>query len=305
MEACEIEEAVKSAYQHTAKELGLRNVRPSLKLGFENLRKAHDSIHEFMFLAPLLVPSQVETGAGWHRRSAFLTYHLEAFHLAHRSFIEGLCAYYNAAFVLLRSVLELVIKGAFWECLSHRGFRDNSPVLDRNPQGRKVKERLREIFKLSPDVEVGFERTSASIYDKVSPIVEDPKFRLPIKVIVRQLDQWRIFNPLTDAVTLVYDEIYGLLSADVHVIPDRTDIGRRIVAAPDEILEQKLLPEAISEYAEFVVKVMDVAIVVELNIMNDFIDKYDEARANLSGRSHELEQLGLEYSLTRAKEFVK
>ena len=305
MKACGIEEAVKSAYRHTVKELGLENVRPSLMLRLEDLQKAHDSIHEFMFLVSLLFPSQAEGGVGWHSKSAFLTYHWEAFHHAHRSLIEGLCAYYNAAFVLLRSVLELVIKGAFWECLSHKEFRENSRVLDTDPQGRKIKEWLGEIFKLAPDVEQEFERISASIYDKVSPIVEDPKFRPPVKVIIRQLDQWGIFNPLPDPVTLIYDEIYGTLSADVHVIPDRTDIGRRIAAAPDEILEQKLLANTISEYANCLGQVMDLAIVIELNIMKDLIEKYDEARTNLRGELDRLEQLGLEYSLTRAKELAK
>jgi len=305
MQACEIEEAVKSAYQHTLKELGLENVRSSLKLEFENLQKAHDSIHEFMFLVSLLLPSQAETGGGWHRKSAFLTYHWEAFHHAHRSLIEALCAYYNAAFVLLRSVLELVIKGAFWECLSHKEFRENSRVLDTDPQGRKIREWLDEIFKLAPDVEQGFERISASIYDKVSPIVEDPRFRPPVKIIIRQLDQWGIFNRLPDPVTLIYDEIYGSLSADVHVIPDRTDIGRRMVAAPDGILEQRLLANTISEYTSCLAQVMDLATLIELNIMKDLIEKHDEAKINLRRELDRLEELGLEYSFTRAKELVK
>jgi len=302
---CDFEELVQSAYRHIVEEVGLDNVRPSFGLRSKDLQKAHDSIHEFMFLVSLLFPSQADRGVGWHKKSAFLTYHWEAFHHAHRSLIEALCAYYNAAFILLRSVLELVIKGAFWECLSHKEFRENSRVLDTDPQGRKIKEWLAEIFEVAPDVEEVLERISASIYDKVSTIVEDPSFRPPVKVIVRQLDQWGIFNPLPDPVTSIYDEIYGTLSADVHVVPDRTDIGKRMVAAPDEILEQKLLQSMLGEYANYLHQVMDLAIVVELNIMRDLVDRYNESRSNLRGRLDALEQLGLEHSLARAKELVK
>jgi hypothetical protein len=109
---CEFEELVQSAYRHTLGELGLENIKPSLKLEFESLQKAHDAIHEFMLLAPLLFPSQADEE--FHRKSAFLLpYQETAFDHAHRSLIESLCGYYNVAFVLLRTTLELVIKGAF------------------------------------------------------------------------------------------------------------------------------------------------------------------------------------------------
>jgi len=51
--------------------------------------------------------------------------------------------------------------------------------------------------------------------------------------------------------------------------------------------------------------VIDLAIVVELNIMRDLIEKYDEAKTNLSERLETLEQLGLKYSLIRAKELLR
>jgi hypothetical protein len=183
------DELIESAYSHTVDELGFENVKPSLRIDFENLEKAHDAIHEFRLLATKLFPSQVTKEIGWHRRSAFLIYQWEAFHHAHRSLIEALCAYYNVAFILLRATFELLIKGAFWECLAHREFRENSQVLDGEKAGREIKKWLNEIFELAPHVEEEFEETSAGIYDKISPIVEDPKFRPNIKTIIRQLDQ--------------------------------------------------------------------------------------------------------------------
>ena len=226
----ELDELLESAYRHTIEEVGFENVKPSLRIDFESLQKAHDAIHEFMLLAPKLFPSQVPKEIGWHRRSAFLTYQWEAFHHAHRSLIEALCAYYNVAFILLRAAFELLIKGAFWECLAHSEFRENSQVLDEEKAGREIKKWLDDIFELAPHVEEEFEETSAGIYDKIGPIVEDRKVRLTIKTIIRQLDQWDIFNPVSDPVASIYRGIYGRLSADVHVEPDRTDIGKRLLS---------------------------------------------------------------------------
>jgi len=301
----EFEELIGPAYYHMVKEVGLENVKPSLRIEFANLQKAHDSIHEFMLLGSLLFPSRRNEKISWRRKSAFFVYHWEAFHHAHRSLIEALCAYYNVAFVLLRVTLELLIKGAFWECLSHKRFRQESQVLDKDKQGRKIKEWLEDIFKLAPHIKKEFERTSAGIYDKITPIIEDQDFRPNVKTIVQQLDHWGFFNPIPDPTTSIYEEIYKRLSADVHIIPDRTDIGKRILNRPNRMFDQKVFQKALSEYAHLLHEVMDCAIVIELNIMRDIIQVYDEAKTNLRGRIETLEQLGLKYSLARAEELLK
>lgn len=299
MKECKLEELLESACRHMAGEFGLENVKPSLATEFESLRKAHDAIHEFMSLAPLLVPSS--SGSGWHEKSAFLMYHWEAFHHAHRSLVEALCAYYNVARVLLRVTLELLAKGAFWECLSHKEYRENSQVLDDDKAGREIKKWLNTLFELAPDVEEKFEQVSASIYDKICSKVEDRKFRPSFRTIIRQLERWGIFSPIPKAETWVYTDIYGKLSGDVHVAPDRTDMGKRLATETPGIFQQVLLPDTLREYAVLLHDVMDLAIVVELNVMGDLVAKYKEVRLSLKGRLDALEQLGLEYSLRRAK----
>jgi len=301
----EFEELIGSAYYHIYKEIGLENVKPSLRIEYENLQKAHDSIHEFMLLASLLFPSQRNEKISWRRKSAFFVYHWEAFHHAHRSLIEALSAYYNVAFILLRVTLELLLKGAFWECLSHERFREESQVLDKDNQGSEIKKWLEDIFKLAPNIKDEFERTSAVIYDKIKPIIEDQNFRPDVKTIVRQLDEWGMFNTILDPTTSIYKEIYGRLSADVHIEPDRTDIGKRILNTPKQIFDHKVFQKELSEYAHLLHKVMDLAIVIEMNIMRDIIEVYDEAKTHLRGRIETFEKLGLKYSLKRAKELLK
>jgi len=298
----EFEALLESAYRHTESELGLEHVRPSLRSEFQTLQKAHDAIHESMTLSSLLISLPPGHEPAFEEKSAFLTYHWEAFHNTHRSLNEALCAYYNVAFVLLRVTFELLLKGAFWECMSHKRFRDNSQVLDKDDAGKKIKSWLEETFKQTPGMEVKFERVSASIYDTVSPKIEDPNFRPSIRTIVRQLDQWGIFNSLPNAVGWVYSDLYSKLSGDVHVTPERIDIGKRLVRNSSNLFEHVILPDALCEYARLLHRMMDLVIVIELNIMADLIGQYEEPKVNLRTRLDMLKQLDLQCSFKRAQE---
>ena len=234
-------EQIESAFRHILDEAGFHHVEPSLRAEFDILQKAHDAIHEFMLLAPLCFPTEDAHEISWENKSAFLLYHWEVFHHAHRSLIEALCTYYNVAFILLRTTLELLLKGAFWECMSHRQFRDKSPILDDSSQGKEIKSWLRTLFEASPNIEKELDQTSAGIFDKVGHRIEDPTFRPSVKTIIRQLDQWGIFSPITNATNVVYERLYSGLSADIHVIPDRTDIGKRIASEiPDLFVNNSL-----------------------------------------------------------------
>lgn len=121
--------------------------------------------------------------------------------------------------------------------------------------------------------------------------------------MVGQLDDWGMFSPIRDAETSIYKAIYGKLSGDVHVAPDSIDIGRRLIAEID-IFEQTLLPHVLQEYVVSLHTIMDLSIVVELNVMGNLVDHCEEARTNLEGRLEIIQQLGLEHSLTRAKQLL-
>jgi hypothetical protein len=151
-------------------------------------------------------------------------------------------------------------------------------------------------------VEEDFERVSAGIYDKVSLKLEDSKFRPSIKTIVRQLDRWSIFNSIPNAEVWVYSDLYSKLSADVHVSPERIDLGKRVVRDGSDLFEHIILPDALYEYAGLLHRMMDLAIVIELNITEDLIGQYEETKSNLRERLDILKQLELEYSFKRAQE---
>lgn len=309
-----MKEYIESAYNHLIKEFGLENVKLSLMDEFESLQKAHDSVHEYIYIAPSFFPFKTAKEVHWHERSAFLLYNLEVFDSAHRSLIEALCGYYNTAFALLRVTLELVLKGAFWECLAHKEFRDDAGIIGRKSGTRignskkTLLDWIRGIIRLKPSVVEDLEKTSGGIYDKLTPLFEDPILRriIPsVRVITEQLSDWSMLDPIPDPVGVIYDGLYGRLSANVHVTPDMTDVGARLLFKPTEIFSSgELLRDRLSEYASLLHEVIDVGMVVELNIMKRHIEKYEEVKANLREKLSALEELELKYSIKRLKELI-
>ncbi len=298
------------ALSHILKEMESPNIGISIENNVEEIQKANDSIHEFMLLAPICLPSTTEVS--WHRKSAFLTYHHEAFYQAHRSFLEALTGYYNAAFTLLRSTNELIIKGAFWECLAHEDFRNRAGVIKKHRvkiEGSKktLLDWFEDLIEREPSIKEDMEKTSGGIFDKISPIFEDRVlWRLipPLKKIIEQLSQWGILDPIPDPVNKIYS-IYGNLSADVHVIPDKTDVGRRLLLENEnDIFEVDVIPEELSNFMKVLHEVIDIGIVIELNILGDWINQDGGVKTRLKERLAVVEDLGLKYSFEKLNRLV-
>ncbi len=157
--------------QHIMNEIQVPNILSSLQVvDYDLLQKAHDSIHEFIYIAPFCLPQ----GCSWHSKSAFLTYHYVACDQAHRSFLEALAGYYNVANIILRSVLELLINGAFWECLAHKKFRENAKIIEKEARVRiggskiTILDWLNNIINLKPEIDYELEQISGGIFDKIA-----------------------------------------------------------------------------------------------------------------------------------------
>ncbi len=301
-----MENQIESVLEHIKGETGFDYIASSLKTEAEILQKAHDAIHEYAYLATLCFPND-ESEVIWKNKSAFLVYHWEIFQHAHRSSLEALCTYYNVAFVLLRTTLELLLRGAFWQCLTQRQFQDSlfvSSEFTNDKKIKKFKNSLQTALNASPGFEGKYEQVSAEIFDLVGDEIKNRSFRLPVIVLTKQLAQWGIFSPIENAFVLVYQELYSNLSANVHVIPDRTDIGRRVISGSLDLFGQEIIPTALSEYAITLHKIMDIAMVVELNIFQDLIEQFETVRSKLSGRIPVLGKLELEYTLIKIHQLL-
>ena len=284
--------------------LEIPNIFSSLEeRNFEILIKTHTSVYEFMDLAPYLCSKNKD----WiPEKSAFLIYYqTQAFHLAHRSFLEALAGYYNAAYILLRSCHESLIRGAFWECLAHKKFRDNARVLE-----KKKKDLLglfNVTFEAAPKIEKKLEENSKTILELMQPILEDKarKKLIPdIHTMIEQLAQWEIFDPVPDPVKTIYD-FYQEFSADVHIIPDKTDVGRRLLKGKDIIFETSIDPDELSKFSKILHRVIDIGTVIELNILSDWIEHDEKVKNRLKKRMKEIDSLGLKLSSEKLQSLVK
>lgn len=249
----------------------------------------------------------------WQQKSAFLTYQWEAFHSAHRAFIEALAGFYNSGYTLLRNTLELLVRGAFWECLAHKSFRAHTEALDKDRQryGRRrksISDWIEDPIKINPSIEENLENISGGIFDKTATILEDKEFQRgfiripPLSVIVKQLIEWGVID-IQDAYQIVYNNLYGELSKDVHVIPDRPDIGRRLLKESG-LFRVNVNPNELNEFMKNLQKVIDIGIVIELNILSDWIKEDEEVQAKLRERVEALKKLGLKFSPYKLRNLI-
>ena len=247
----------------------------------------------------------------WNRRKlafqvgiSYLPNQWEAFHEAHRSFLEALAGYYNVAHVLLRSTLELVVKGAFWECLAHERLRAKATKLqvDKDKRKRKsVKDWIDALIEQEPSVKRDLEETSAAIFDKTAILFRDREFQkqfvhMPsFSIMIKQLIEWEIID-ISNSFSVIYGKLYSDLSKDVHVVPDATDMGRKLLAEKD-FMEIEVIPEELTKYMNTLHEVIDLGIVIELNILRDWIELGDKGK--LKGRLAILRDSGLKYSVRK------
>lgn len=301
-------DSTKKALNHTLEELGISGIRRSIEeADYEKLRKAHDSIHEFMTVAYHCVPPDTTV---WHSRDAFMCYQYEAFYQAHRALLETLAGYYNAGYSLLRNELELLLKGAFWECMAHKEFRKNAEIIKKSVvkiegTNQTLLDWFEDIFKLEPSIEEELENNSVGIFDKIAPIFKDLALKrliLPLKRVLEQLDAWNILDPIPDGVESVYN-LYGDLSNDIHVIPDRTDIGRRIDSI-ENLFEITILPKELDKFSQTLHSVMDIGIVIELNILDNWIRESEDVKSSLRERLPVVEDLQLSCTLLKLRRLL-
>ncbi|MBA7519477.1 hypothetical protein ES705_11556 [subsurface metagenome] len=296
---------------HFIKELEIPNFSISLQNSdFEKLEKAHNSIHEFVYIPPHIVNSEDE----FDRNSAFFFYQNETFIQLHRSFLEAISGCYNAAYTLLRNSFEMLIKGAFWNCIAHKKYRDKAEIIKKitkNIDGTKESfiSLFNETIRQKPKMGVEFEKKSVVIIEAISPILKDDKFRKFIpkeKAIIEQLEDWKMFDPIQeyrDPTEYVHNKFYSRLSRDVHVHPDTTDIWKRIFAKK-EIFENEVIPEELNKYIEILHELMDLGIVIELNILENIITSNEHSRRWLIDRTPDVMLLGLNYASTKMAEMT-
>ncbi len=146
-----------------------------------------------------------------------------------------------------------------------------------------------------------------SQFDKTAILFRNREFQnqfvhIPtFSVTVNQLIEWEIID-IPNSFAVVYKKLHADLSKDVHVVPDATDMGRRLLAEKD-FMENKVIPEELTKYMKTLHEVIDLGITIELNILKDWIMLGDNIK--VKERLDTLRDLGLKHSLGKLEALMQ
>ena len=112
-----------------------------------------------------------------------------------------------------------------------RRYRDRAEILGEPKRKRKIEgtprnvlDWLERVFQARPHLEAPLEKESGGIFDIISPLFEN-KVLLPavpsLKMMVEQLSGWKMFEPMADPVSEIYEDLYVPLCEDTHLFPPR------------------------------------------------------------------------------------
>ncbi|MDY9924379.1 DUF5677 domain-containing protein [Methanobacterium sp.] len=293
---------INKEYRHVMDEIQLDNIYYSLSKGDLNkIKDLHYAIHAFGSLPK----SIINTESDFQSKSALLIYQHETYERVHESFISALSGHYNSAYTLLRNALELLIKGAFWECIAHKKYRMHlkSETRKGNATLRKFIDDL--IEKEDSEIENKLEIISTYIYDVIDFYnLNGKEVYVPnISDIIDQLAEWNMFYPLKNEEThkIIYNDLYKSLSGSVHVEPDLTDIGRRVSSNGDELFKTSIILEELDRYLDVLSKLIDLSIVIELNILDDLIKNNLEVIEKLKKEKNFFKNSNLTFTFAKIK----
>jgi hypothetical protein len=239
----------------------------------------------------------------FHRHSAFYIYHADATFFSRRALREALCSYYGAAGSLLRSGCEAILRGAFWECLAHKRYRDRVTIVGERKRQRKIEGTGRNILNWMNDVFQGklqlealLEKESGAIFDLISALFESKVLHPAVptlKTMVEQLSAWKMFEPMNDPVSEIYEDLYWSLCKDTHLIPDMTMMGRLMVAGKDPSALFEPSQEEFGRFLGLLHRVVEVGALAVLNVLEGDSRRDVTLRAEIASRQKVAERISL------------
>ena len=282
---------IETPWKQLLEDCAFRNSDISFQMKSEELNLARGMIG-FHFRIPLAMTrlNVHDQDQLFYEKSAFFVSQYEAGNLALRSLCDAICGSYTGASILLRSVLELDLKGAFYQCLTEKKYFSNAKILMKDKKGKKLLEFLESLFDCSPATELDLERASIGIFDKLESVIVEWEYQVLPSVIFRQLEAWSLFEPIMNPKKTIYDTLYSKLSGEVHVMLDRTDLGKFLLKYPESCFNVPTVdPQFLQEYLDILRDVMDVGVVLTFNMLKENLkDKKikDSTRQLISEFSH-------------------
>ncbi len=251
-------------WEQLSEDCAFRNFDISFQEKSEELNLARGMVG-FHFRIPLAMTrlSTHDNDQLFYEKSAFFVYHYEAGDLALRSLCDAICGSYLGASILLRSVFELDLKGAFYQCLTEEKYFSNAEILKKDKKGEKLLDYLH-------DAKLDVGRTSIGAFDKLESVMIKKEYQVQPVAIFKQLVAWGLFEPIKNPKENIYDTLYTKLSGEVHVMPERIDLVKFLLKDPESSFETpKVEPQFLQEYLDNLRDVMDAGVVLTFNILKE------------------------------------
>ncbi|MGY5873013.1 MAG: hypothetical protein RTV72_12260 [Candidatus Thorarchaeota archaeon] len=230
----------------------------------------------------LLILVRSDFNSRYQKHGAFLAYLHETMDLLRSSVLHAFSFRYVAAITLLRSALETCLRGAFFDSLAKREYRNQEGCIDIKRKIRKdgkitsIQFRqllIEELEKLNPDWETLVEHESAYILDAIKIIQSDWYLYSSVPSvfdIVSDLEGWGVLDKSKDRFAHGH---YKILSFTVHNNPICMEFSMRLNENYSIFGEPIYLESATSEYLEELDIASEIIFTLALNVLRHGIDE--------------------------------
>ncbi len=270
-----VRRAILRTAQDDAKKI-VEGLRKSIELSPDAVALAQVLYGFFVMLPDWLAPSSAEGGVFRRRHGAFLYYRIQAENDMAAAFRLATTGHYSASLIILRSCMEYLCWGAFYDLIAREEYRKDCRLLNRHSKPDALGERgsirklLQDLEKHQPGFLDELETDSGAILDKLSVFMGTWQWRgmFPtFKEIITQLDDWNVFTPIPDPVVTVYRGGYHFLSYPVHGHIDHIDTGRRVLLGSDLFGSNKVEQEGLSGFLGNYCQLLDAGFVLTWNLI--------------------------------------
>jgi len=164
-------------------------------------------------------------------------------------------------------------------CSHTSRYRDCADIVAEQKRKRRIEGTLRNILNWMNDVfrrrhtwkenskesRADYSTVSRRFFEKQGASEVVPS----LKTMVEQLSAWKMFGPMTDSVSEIYDRLYSSLCLDTHLIPDKTMMGRLMVAGKDPSTVFEPSQEEFGRFLDLLCRVAEIGALAVLNVLED------------------------------------
>jgi len=276
---------------------------------FNTIVNTHDAILFYQTL-PFIIIRQTENSLHWTGyHLAFFIHHKEAVKRAYFAYYFSLMGQKSLSESFQRILLEYIVKGSFWDCVSRKRYRDKKTP--NSKRINKVRSVIQERIIKEPGTFSECQGCSLSAIDAVLDYLdlqEETKNESWEKIVPKMkdmlfiLNDWRKTIPIKDPDEIY--EIYKYYSYEIHSHPNSLTDALAFDVHSKNNPDFDYNSDQIGRSLNSLMKIVDFGIILTLNTF--LADRYRENDMfrNLPFLSDHIGKFDLPYSKKRLQFFI-